>query len=221
MITLTCDHYFCNKCLVQYAVTQINQGLEIVKCPNCNEPIDGNILQSLVPGQLWDIYNKASIRKKFKLTDCPKCGAYFETSVKISKCMNCKYRFCILCKDSEHKGNCDDAKIKAIIEELEKKGERVAQCPGCKYPYMKDEGCEHVACTNPQCEVEFCFTCSCFRSPTLCHGNHYHREDCKFYSSYNGQDKENKDCTECKKFKRLCQRPKRLKTPRKFQQNEV
>ena len=220
MKTLNCEHYFCEKCLLQYLVTQINSGLGIISCPSCNEAIDGFIIQNLVPGKMWDAYNKASIRKKFKLTDCPRCGAVFEAASKNTRCVGCKYKFCTLCKDPLHEGNCDDFKMKAVIAEIEKKGERVAQCPGCRSPYMKDEGCEHVACTNPACGVEFCFTCSCFRSPTLCHGNHYHREDCNFYAKYSGPDKESRDCTECKKYKKLCPRPKRLQNPRRFQPNE-
>jgi uncharacterized C2H2 Zn-finger protein len=220
MITLTCDHYYCNKCLQQHFISQINSGTVILKCPSCGEVIDGNIIQSIVSPSLWDAFNKTSIRKNFKLADCPRCGAYFETSVKKAKCSDCKYQFCVLCKDKGHDGNCNDNKIKAIILEIEGKGERVAQCPGCKYPYTKDEGCEHVTCSNPQCGIEFCFTCSCVRSPTLSHGNHYHREDCKFYSEFHGQDKENKDCTECKKLKKLCPRPKKLQNPRRFEVNE-
>ncbi|OMJ85114.1 hypothetical protein SteCoe_13641 [Stentor coeruleus] len=220
MLTLNCDHYFCNPCLKQYISTQISSGNEEIICPSCKMVIDGNIIQNLITPAEWDLFNKASIRKKYKLTDCPKCGSYFETSVNSSKCISCKYQFCIICKEKAHKGNCDDQKIKNIIKDLEGKGERLAQCPGCKYPYSKDEGCEHVSCTNPQCLVEFCFTCSCLRGPTLSHGNHYHREDCTFYSAYNGVDKMVKDCNECKKLNKLCPRPMKLKNPRRFAENE-
>lgn len=220
MLTLNCDHFFCNPCLKQYISTQISSGNEEIICPSCKSIIDGIIIHSLITPEEWDLFNKASIRKKFKLTDCPKCGSYFEASANSSKCINCKYHFCIMCKEKAHKGNCDDQKIKNIIKELESKGERLAQCPGCKYPYSKDEGCEHVSCTNPQCLVEFCFTCSCLRGPTLSHGNHYHREDCNYYSAYNGADKMVKDCPECKKLNKLCPRPMKLKIPRRFQENE-
>lgn len=221
MTTLNCEHYFCCQCLLQYLNTQINSGLGIIGCPNCNEAIDGFIIQSMVPGKMWDAYNKASIRKKFQLADCPKCAAVFEATSKIVRCVNCQFKFCMLCKDPAHEGNCDDFKMKAVIKEIEKRGERVAQCPGCKAPYLKDEGCEHVACTNPSCGVEFCFTCSCLRSPTLAHGNHYHRNDCSFYAEYAGKDKESQDCTECKKLKKLCPRPKKLQVPRRFAMNET
>lgn len=53
---------------------------------------------------------------------------------------------------------------------------------------MKNEGCEHVSCTN--CLIEFCFECSGHRPPILAHGNHYyiwyflgahyHRVGCKY-----------------------------------------
>lgn len=221
MLTLNCDHYFCSNCLQQHIINSINQGNETINCPSCSEIIDGFIIHSLVNEQLWDIYNKASIRKCFRLIDCPKCNSYFETQLKTAVCPTCKFNFCIGCKEAAHQGGCDDRKILKIIAELEAKGERVAQCPGCQIPYTKDEGCEHVACSNPQCGSEFCFTCSCHRSPTLVHGNHYHREDCKFFGKYEGPDQFSEKCDICKKSGKLCKRPKKLKIPRRFQPDEV
>lgn len=220
MLTLNCDHYFCSTCLKQHIENSIKSGQEKLTCPNCQEAIDGLIIQSLASGQLWDLYNKASIRKHFRLVDCPKCGTYFETEQNIARCVNCKFKFCFGCKEAAHSGNCDDQKIVKIIKELEDRGERVAQCPGCKIPYTKDEGCEHVACTNPKCGSEFCFTCSCHRSPTLVHGNHYHREDCKFYGKFDGPDEFSDKCERCKKVGKLCSRPKRLKVQRRFGDGE-
>lgn len=220
MLTLNCDHYFCSNCLQQHIINSINQGNEAINCPSCKEIIDGFIIHSLVSEQLWDIYNKASIRKCFKLIDCPKCNSYFETQLNTAKCPTCKFHFCIGCKEPVHQGGCDDRKIMKIITELEAKGERVSQCPGCKIPYTKDEGCEHVSCSNPQCGAEFCFTCSCHRSPTLVHGNHYHREDCKFFGKFDGPDQFSDKCEICKKTGQLCKRPKKLKNPRRFQADE-
>jgi len=63
--------------------------------------------------------------------------------------------------------------------------------------------------------VSFCFPCSVIRSPTLAHGNHYHRKDCKWYQPWfdkNGNeifdDKIQKNCSECQRLGKLCERPK-------------
>jgi hypothetical protein len=32
-------------------------------------------------------------------------------------------------------------------------------CPGCKTPYQKAEGCNHMTCTSPGCNTQFCYAC--------------------------------------------------------------
>ena len=96
----------------------------------------------------------------------------------------------------------------------------LAQCPGCKEPYLKDNSCEHVKCLN--CRTEFCFRCSCIRSPTMSHGAHYHRPQCTFYAEYNGDDDQyDEKCTECLRLGRLCDRPEDLPVPRLFDIEEI
>ena len=62
------------------------------------------------------------------------------------------------------------------IHESGSQDEVVGQCPGCKTPYVKDKGCLHVKCLKDACRIDFCFQCSCIRSPTMAHGNHFHRQ---------------------------------------------
>ena len=84
-------------------------------------------------------------------------------------------------------------------------------CPYCLAPFIKDEACEHVTCGNTDCAKDFCFKGSCKRSPTLSHGNHYHRPDCEFYSAYDdSKEKAHPKCDECKRLGHKCPRPKEL-----------
>ena len=50
----------------------------------------------------------------------------------------------------------------------EESGLVVMPCPHCLEIVCKDDGCEHVKCRT--CSKDFCFQCSCKRSPTLAHG---------------------------------------------------
>mmetsp|Transcript_5934 Transcript_5934/g.5821 ORF Transcript_5934/g.5821 Transcript_5934/m.5821 type:complete len:108 (+) Transcript_5934:2540-2863(+) len=107
---------------------------------------------------------------------------------------------------------------------MEDNGEIVSQCPGCKQPYTKDDKCEHVTCMNPKCKTVFCFTCSCLRSPTMAHGNHFHRPECKWFAPLPAVEKDRflpNHCDECKRLGELCKPPMALAVPRKFAAGEI
>lgn len=224
MLTLSCDHYYCKDCLLSYLQTQISSNhisLEGIKCPSCPEMIDAVIISCILPEKLFDYYNKILIKWQFNISECPKCKSQFESQQKQVQCPKCWYNFCSDCLQDSHESGCDESIIKNIMSIMEQSGDVIAECPGCFTPYSKDEGCEHVKCELSSCSIKFCFKCSCIRSPTLAHGNHYHRPECPFYDAYDITDEYNpKDCSECKKLQKLCIRPKKLKTPRRFAENE-
>ena len=85
----------------------------------------------------------------------------------------------------------------------------------------EDDGCDHVICSQADCKIDFCFSCSAIRSPIMTHGNHYHRPNCSFYSYYNGDDdRYDEKCIRCKLKRSLCEKPKNLKEKCRFQEGE-
>jgi hypothetical protein len=97
-------------------------------------------------------------------------------------------------------------------------------CPRCLEPATKDEACDKVVC---KCGMEFCFSCSVVRAPTIKHGNYYHRMDCPFYRPYKDKDgndiyddKFDKSCSECAKAGKLCDRPN-MTTEQFYHANKV
>ncbi|KAJ7739825.1 hypothetical protein B0H16DRAFT_60005 [Mycena metata] len=32
-------------------------------------------------------------------------------------------------------------------------------CPGCKTPFQKSSGCNHMTCMSPGCNTHFCYVC--------------------------------------------------------------
>jgi hypothetical protein len=113
-----------------------------------------------------------------------------------------------------HKGPCNgsDDSTTARCKMFEDAGVVFSQCPKCLTPYDKDEGCQHVKCVQPDCGIDFCYKCSAIRSPTLAHGNHYHRPACPYFSMYDGVNTQHPDCSECMASQGLCMPP--LDTPR-------
>ncbi|CAD7691607.1 unnamed protein product [Nyctereutes procyonoides] len=45
-------------------------------------------------------------------------------------------------------------------------------CPRCHVPVEKNGGCMHMKCPQPQCQLEWCWTCSCEWNRT-CMGDHW------------------------------------------------
>ena len=217
MITLDCEHYFCRDCLTTYFSGEIRSNKSEVFCPNaCAIPVNPHIIQNLVSESDWDYFNSQNIKKNLRISECPQCKSVYEVDNIRVRCFNCRKKYCFKCLEYPHEGSCDKAAVKRVIESYEKEGKEFSQCPGCKTPYLKDEGCEHVTCADPTCKLEFCFQCACIRQPTLVHGNHYHRPECRFYSSYSGKDVFESKCSECTKQGAVCARPSRLNRPRKF-----
>jgi hypothetical protein len=209
MRELTCNHMFCENCIRNHAEMMVKDNTIVngVTCPQCSDIIDGIIIQSILPRELFDKYSLFIIRKNMKLARCPKCQSEFESDQRLANCINCHHSFCVKCSQKAHPGDCDESAIRRLVESFIEKGEKVTQCPGCKTPYTKDENCEHVTCQNPECGIDFCFRCAAKRSPILEHGNHYHRPACQDYGAYDGPDKIEPKCSECKSSGSLCARP--------------
>lgn len=222
MITLiNCQHEACIDCHRNAIKTNLDEMKfnDCLSCFQCKKEIDKAQLENVIKRsgkENWDRLNYFLIQSD--LINCPKCTYPFipDKSMKVH-CMNarCRYVFCKGCFQDYHPtGSCKDLLINNALELLEKNFsvEGVSQCPRCRFPYIKNAGCEHVICLDPECKTEFCFNCSCIRSPTMAHGAHYHRPVCRFFNNYNGEgDKMKATCEECTRIGSLCLPPKNLK----------
>ena len=216
MLTLNCDHYFCQTCIeyhIKIYIQERTRDLRMNKgipCFNCETFLDIHLIQSVLSAEDFEKYNRILI----EANECPKCKLPYFTDEQKIICSRCKYFFCDSCLKAADKCDCNNEVVITGID--------MSACPGCRSLYAKDEGCNHVKCMKKGCREEFCFLCSAVRSPTLVHGNHYHRPQCKFYSEYNGNDdKFNKNCKMCVKAGSLCIRPKNLKIPRRINIDEI
>ena len=223
-----CRHVYHKECIQDYVEATLESGKfsKQLKCPDpkCMGTV-GNF-QSLVSTEQWDMYNQRLLETSFKIIQCPKCLESFavDGDEQHVTCPHpkCNLAFCLQCKEPPHEGSCSRSNILNRIKDMEAAGYQVSQCPGCKLPYLKDEHCQHVKCMNPSCGVEFCFTCSCLRKPTTAHCNAWHRPGCDFYNEVGvAEEKKRGDCPECQRLGRLCDPPKRLRVPCRFDEDEV
>lgn len=228
---VNCDHYICNNCFkanVEYLLAE-NQIDMISKCPQCFIKIYDAQLERMITGEAFDKVNFYSLQSAgIRTIKCPKCRLEFIPGIERRvTCLNpsCNFAFCKECEQEFHdKGNCQDKFIEERIKDLEALNdpEGISQCPNCRLPYIKDPHCDHVKCLAVDCGIEFCFRGACLRSPTLEHGNHYHRPQCKWYSPYDGHDdKIEKKCSECNRLGKKCNPPKDLRVPRRVEPDET
>jgi hypothetical protein len=233
----SCSHTFCESCFEMHTnecLSDISMLGKIDKCMACNTEIPSDQLKSLIGLQRFKKFTY--FKKNITLINCPKCYDELESDSKREvNCSRCNYVFCKLCKEPFHDlDDCQEIYLQRRIKEMEDMEGGVTQCPRCRFPYIKNSNyCEHVYCLQPGCGVDFCFKCGCLRSPTLNHGNHYHRKECCFYAPIDqkyihlNKDLGKRDCIECQRlgYKHLgeqhCQPPKSLRVPRRVDPDEV
>uniref|UniRef100_A0A452U5D9 E3 ubiquitin-protein ligase parkin n=1 Tax=Ursus maritimus TaxID=29073 RepID=A0A452U5D9_URSMA len=132
------------------------------------------------------------------LCPSPGCGAGLlpEPGVREVTCeggsgLGCGLVFCRDCKEAYHEGECgalfeasgaatqahrvdEKAAEQARWEEASKETikKTTKPCPRCHVPVEKNGGCMHMKCPQPQCQLEWCWACSCEWN-RACMGDHW------------------------------------------------
>jgi hypothetical protein len=77
------------------------------------------------------------------------CGGYLDDNL---QCLTCSTNFCKRCEkrlDTNHKCKQEDLDSVNIVNNM-------IRCPGCNLPVFKNEGCNHITCSN--CDTNFEYT---------------------------------------------------------------
>ena len=168
--SLPCSHLICNSCYFSYLKEKIiNNHIDKITCcqKDCktilyNEFIIKKIQQDK---ELLNKYEKLKKRRQIMLNHniqlCPiaDCDSYAKKIDKniFVKCIDNNHEFCFNCLKGWHIGKECDTKIenKSLDEYI--KVNDIRQCPKCKIAVQKNEGCNHIICSN--CKCEFCWLC--------------------------------------------------------------
>ena len=182
-VKLPCKHYFCFDCWSEYLKEKINNAnVYKISCMEhkCGYILEENFIKSIIGSDktLEEKYEKFLTRKKLmdsnkKMKFCPfpDCDGYAEK--KKSKYVKCNFghEFCFDCGQEPHgKKKC----AKVIDEGFEewKSHTLVKRCPYCKYWTEKNEGCNHMTCS--QCNFQWCWICE-----KECVAGHYNFGPCR------------------------------------------
>lgn len=128
-ITLDCDHRYCEECMKQYFTERISSSNVSEKefvCPDCQNPVEHNIIRGVVGDTLYEKYLNFAFRNWRPeegniLKYCAFCegAAEIQAESKYFKCPKCKRAYCPQCnQEHDQKIDCDDY---AQMKEEEKK----------------------------------------------------------------------------------------------------
>ena len=181
-IELPCKHYFCVDCWKEYLKEKIsNANVYKLSCMQnkCNLILQEKFIKDILGDDkdLKDKYDKFLASKKLlgkknvKFCPFPDCDGYAEKKFKKYVKCNFGHEFCFDCGAAPH-GIKPCSKIIDKGFEDWKAHTLVKRCPNCKFWTEKNEGCNHMTCS--QCKFQWCWVCE-----KECVAGHYSFGPCK------------------------------------------
>ncbi|KAI1459626.1 hypothetical protein F4805DRAFT_48202 [Annulohypoxylon moriforme] len=193
-IQTQCGHIYCFECFEKLCVSSTTQDTATQICcighvgqdGICSKIIGLPELQEHLSSTAFEELLEQSFASYIRLhpesfRDCPSvdCGYFYRTSAtsKMRTCPNCLVPVCTSCHSQHGTMTCADYRDistggYAAFEKL-KKEIGIKDCPKCKTPLEKTDGCDHMTC---RCGAHICWVClKVFEASGLCY-SHMNRE---------------------------------------------
>lgn len=181
LISLDCDHYFCQGCLFETVKSSLNSHIIYFYCPNegCKNEITYYQVKNLIKNTEFDekyeslLLNKADQKKEKneKTVKCKKCKIpyFIWNEAKVFDCRNCQQTYCSECYEDweEHRNiKCEELKNKKISPndkefEIFVRQNKLMKCPQCGITVEKTKYCNFMYCESNFCKKKtiFCYIC--------------------------------------------------------------
>ena len=184
-----CGHAFCNECWFDSLSIKIKENkLSSMKCLdyNCKEKLSDDFIRNIInkDSTLLKKYKRYKLELEIinspnkKLCPYPNCDSYLELKDLLNKDVTCKnnHIFCFECLKKPH-GNkpCNEDIDKSLIDYA--KNNFVKKCPQCGVIIEKNNGCNHITCT--QCGYQWCWLCN-----EKYNVNHFQEGKCKGFQFF-------------------------------------
>ena len=165
---ISCGHICCTHCWNNYLKILISEAkIENIKCVeySCKQNISEDFILKHIKNdfELIKKYDKFKLRAIIlndpnkKECPYPECDSYL-LKIKNKKFTQCKngHKYCYECLRVWHENkSCEEIMEKEFINW--KKNKTIKKCPRCKIYTEKNEGCNHMTCTN--CHYQWCWLC--------------------------------------------------------------
>lgn len=177
--SLMCGHAFCCNCWKGFVDDQIQVGIIIgACCPyyGCSLKVPESMILKYASEEMAVRYQKLkcdnfiSLNPMYRFCPFPGCcyiAEYPNMGIHEIQCM-CTYFFCFSCGEESHRpSNCEIVKEWKVKNSAESENinwilANTKQCPTCRKPIEKNQGCNHMTCSKDYggCGFEFCWLCS-------------------------------------------------------------
>jgi hypothetical protein len=170
-VTLRCGHTWCRSCLSNYLISSIDNTLFPLKClgseAKCSKLIPISIARVILSAEDFQAIISASFSAhvhsrpdEFHYCPTPDCLQIYRTAPQgtMLQCPSCLLRICLNCHVEYHDGfDCPERDGgDRLFKDWAKKHD-VKNCPGCKIPIERAEGCNHMTCSR--CQTHICWVC--------------------------------------------------------------
>lgn len=169
---LSCGHSWCTSCLERYLLSAVENKAFPLTClgndasctqrislPLAKKILSGDDFTALCEASFWSYVHARST--EFHHCPTPDCAQVYRAGPNgaILQCPSCLVRICSECHTEAHDGfTCEerDAAEDKLFYEWAATHD-VKNCPGCKTPIERSEGCNHMTCIK--CQTHICWEC--------------------------------------------------------------
>ena len=165
-----CGHSFCDSCWYDFLSVNIKENkLPSIKCleHDCGEKLTDEFIINLLNSDTTLIkkYKRYKLELEImkdpnkKLCPYPDCDSYLELKEireKDVKCLN-NHKYCFVCLKKPHGTLPCEAKMDSSLINYAK-NHFVKKCPKCGIITEKNNGCNHITCSN--CGHQWCWLCN-------------------------------------------------------------
>ncbi|CAN0923375.1 Probable E3 ubiquitin-protein ligase ARI7 [Linum grandiflorum] len=178
--SLNCGHCFCNECWTRYVEVSIDDGIGCLRLrcpePKCTVLVGQSTIETLIGTDYAEKYlrilRRSYVESKSDHKWCPapdcETAVRYEAGEEGEKnydvVCGCSHEFCFNCSEEAHRPvDCTTVEqwMRKNLSEAENVNWILAhtkQCPKCRKPIEKNQGCMHMTCKAP-CNHQFCWLC--------------------------------------------------------------
>jgi Zinc finger, C3HC4 type (RING finger)./RNA recognition motif. len=167
-ITLECGHSWCRSCLSHYLITAVEIKPFPISCLGggglqCAKLLPIFIAQDILTAKQFDALVQAAFLdhvnsrlQEFHFCPTPDCPeVYRNIRSYVPQCPSCLVRICPKCNKEYHDSTPCEGEDEIFQQWAAEHG--VKNCPGCKSPIQRVEGCNHIVCIR--CRTHICWFC--------------------------------------------------------------